>query len=513
MSFSAKALSRAGALALLAVLAIELFFHLAVFPGLHGDEAWMGLRALDFASGKPFSLHGMNNYTAAFFSEVVAGSFSLLQPGVFALRLPGAVFNFLAMAVLTAALWKRPPAAFIVLALFASSLLFLFYGRVAWEATAMQNLLLSIVFAAVLHVAERGRAGPGSLLVIFITSAAGVWNHIIFLTVAIALALATTFLVLLKAHESRVRLFLLAWSSLMLQLVLALAMRFVPDGPFVSHDLPALLAALLLIAATAYAYLRFEPKATAWVIAFAEPRAAKIEKYFRRVVLTVLVILLPLHITSFFGAVSGYVMMERVMSYVPSIPEAIGQHLRFAVLLAAVALLAWRQSKKADGDLARNLVLFWFVFFFPALALETVRLQSDRYFIIPQFLFFTSVGLWFEALPWRKTVVAAIGLGFVYMQAAFWLELERTENRTPLDYRYVLHTDTSRHFLRTAKLEQYVRTHGFCRVETGEYFIAQPMQFLLKTGPACTSPRAIHVEYCDSCRGPLPGYSLTPVKP
>src|SRR5882724_2651512 len=86
---SARTLSRLGALVLLGLIGIELVFRLALFPGLHGDEAWAGLRALDFGASR--TLHGMTDYTGSLFVHLIAAQFFVSGASVFNLRLPGAM--------------------------------------------------------------------------------------------------------------------------------------------------------------------------------------------------------------------------------------------------------------------------------------------------------------------------------------------------------------------------------------------------------------------------------------
>src|SRR5438132_1477176 len=82
--------------ALLVALACVLCWHLGSLPGLHGDEAWVGLRAADILAGaRP--IVGMNYYTGALHQYVVACCFLLFGAGTWTLRLPSVIGALLAL--------------------------------------------------------------------------------------------------------------------------------------------------------------------------------------------------------------------------------------------------------------------------------------------------------------------------------------------------------------------------------------------------------------------------------
>src|SRR6478672_9397638 len=84
-----------------AMVAAGLLVRLNSFPGLHGDEAWVGLRALEQQT------RGMYGYTGSLFPEIVSQVFSIIPASVGSLRLAGAILNGLALGLAALALWKR----------------------------------------------------------------------------------------------------------------------------------------------------------------------------------------------------------------------------------------------------------------------------------------------------------------------------------------------------------------------------------------------------------------------
>src|SRR5215472_3045281 len=111
-------LNQAPTLAILSLLFATCFFRIASFPGLHGDEAWSGLRALEIAQSGVSSVHGMTWYSGALFPSLVAAAFSLFGPSIFTLRLVGALLNWVALVIAAAAFWNRGRSSFYLTLLF-----------------------------------------------------------------------------------------------------------------------------------------------------------------------------------------------------------------------------------------------------------------------------------------------------------------------------------------------------------------------------------------------------------
>ena len=494
----------------------ELTVRLSLFPALHGDEAWLGLAAWNGSANN--TLHGMNSYTGSLFSRMVAAQFSLSGASVFSLRLPGAVCNGAAMILIAAILWRRGQAAFFALLLFASSLLFLFYSRVAWEVSALQNLLLALILAALDRLLSRARPATGWSFLFYAAFALGMWNHFIFLAAAISLTAASTFLLLRRPDETTARLFALTILNLALLGVMAGGLVLTPDGDFITHGLPALLIGLVLVMATSAAFARYEPRLSSRLALF--PR--RNEKLARRFGLSLgiiatagLLFCLPLDGVSFLGTLTGFILEARVTSYLPSFAEGLAQHAAVAILLASFVLVSWHLTQKGgEAPILPILLLFWTILFFPALRLETQH-APDRYFIIPQFLFFCALATAVEhlTLPWRRMVQAAMAFLFLFNQQFFWRSVAFPSERAPLNFHYGLYEDTSRHFMTLTPLRTYLSKQGNCAVQSPSYFIAQPLRFLAAVEPACRGVAAAHIDYCDSCRQPVQWFLIRPVPP
>jgi hypothetical protein len=506
-------ISAALAASIVCIVAVNLCREIEAFPGLHGDEAWIGLRAIEQQIQGMFTLHGMNRYTGSLFPQLAAFSFSMFSPDVGSLRLPGVALNVLALQLMTVALWRRGIAAVYFALLMGSSFLFLFYSRVAWEVDALQNVLLAAIFLAVTQLMRAGRSSPFPVLLFLLSFSIGCWNHAIFGTAALAFAAAANLIALKWPREDTARLALIGNLNLLLQAIL-LARYVVVDGPFAQQVLPALAAGLIVILSTTYAYLAAEVRlAAAAQRIFGHPRLAKLATPL--IILSVALSLAasPANDTTFFGTVSGVILLERVASYVPGSIELAALHARMAILLVIFAvplLAAWRSVRLEREPTLLPLLILWTIFAFPALRLAT-GLIADRYDIIPQFLFFCAVALAIGQYPirWRVPLQLMLLAGFIHAQVTLLGEIVRKQDRAPLVMvKYGAYGDTSWHFLRLDGLASYLKARQLCDVRSSNFFIDQPLKFLMSTGQPCHGKRVVQVEYCTACASPVPWFEL-----
>ena len=498
-----------------AMVAAGLLVRLNSFPGLHGDEAWVGLRALEQQTRGMFTLRGMNGYTGSLFPEIVSLVFSIIPASVGSLRLAGAILNGLALGLTALALWKRGAAALTFALAMGSSLLFLFYSRVAWEVNALQNLLLALVLLTLPHLLERGRSPHRWLFLLLLAFSLGCWSHAIFIAAALSFAAATLLVALKWPGESSARLLLIGQLNLLVQIVLC-GRHFVGDGAFVARALPAMLAGLGLIALATHAYVRVEGYLLPYTIkALTDRRVARLATVLLVGFVVLSLAASPIGDVSFFGTVSGMILLERVVSYLPGPIEMIALHLRMVLLLALFAAAALRslslRSKPSEPEqLLLPLFCLWTIAYFPALRLSIASV-ADRYYIIPQFLLFVSIALAIDGFraSWKMPAIALLLAGFVHAQVTMVREAFRDEDRPPFElFDYAGYTDTSRHFMRLDALTNELKSRAACRVESSSFFIVQPMRFLMAVGQPCTGNAEVRVEYCAACLAPVRGFEL-----
>ena len=496
-----------------AIMVAGLLVRLKSFPGLHGDEAWVGLRALEQQARGMFTLRGMNGYTGSLFPEIVSQVFSMVPASVGSLRLAGAILNGLALSLTILALWKRGAAALYFTLAMGSSLLFLFYSRVAWEVNALQNFLLALVLLALPHLLDQSRSSHRWLFLLLLAFSLGCWSHAIFVAAALSFAAATLLVAFKWPSESSARLLLIGQLNLLVQFVL-FARHFVGDGAFVTRALPAMLAGLALIALATHAYVRVEGDLLPHTIrALTDRRVARFASVLLAGFMALSLAASPIGDVSFFGTVSGVILLERVVSYLPGPIEMIALHLRMVLLLglfAAATLRSVRTKPSEPEQLLLPLFCLWTIAYFPALRLSIASV-ADRYYIIPQFLLFIAIALAVDSLRanWKMPVIALLFVGFIHAHVTMVREAFRDEDRPPFElFDYAGYTDTSRHFMRLDALTHELKSRAYCRVESSSFFIAQPMRFLMAVGQHCTGNGAVRVEYCAACLTPVRGFEL-----
>ena len=163
--------------------------HVGGFPGLHGDEAWLANYAANINTRGVFSPHEMNTYTGPVYGWLIAQTFKVLPANVTDLRLPGLLLNLLAAFLMAWHLGRVSgrTSALAWLALLCSSALFVLKSRVAWEAYALQPILLTCVVMSADRCLEKEQASFALALAFLAANFLGVLNHFIFLSVPISL--------------------------------------------------------------------------------------------------------------------------------------------------------------------------------------------------------------------------------------------------------------------------------------------------------------------------------------
>ncbi|MFO0980951.1 MAG: glycosyltransferase family 39 protein [Planctomycetota bacterium] len=178
-----------GAAALALVLLLP---YLETVPGLHGDEAWVGLRVRALSEGH-HTVYGMNAYTGSVHQYLLLPFMQLLGYRVAVLR-GFSVATSLISLLLYFSIVRRlfgARAAGIAALLLASLPFFTLYGRTATENFALNPVCA--LGACRLLLAARDRTGRRRVMLALAAGALlalATWSHIIFLPVPALLALA-----------------------------------------------------------------------------------------------------------------------------------------------------------------------------------------------------------------------------------------------------------------------------------------------------------------------------------
>jgi len=161
-------------------------FKMSDLPGLHGDEAWMGIKANSYLHGEKVHLLGMNTYTGILQSSVSALSFKIFGTSLYGLRVAGPLFNFLGLLILICGVKKKNFGILFLVTVLQSSLL-LISPRIAWEVNTFTLFFLSIAIVSILKIIESiERCNSSWTFVFLLVNILGTYNHVIFLCIPIS---------------------------------------------------------------------------------------------------------------------------------------------------------------------------------------------------------------------------------------------------------------------------------------------------------------------------------------
>lgn len=198
----------AAAVAIAVLGALSMLPYLADAPGLHSDEAWVGVRAWNIYQQGDASWFGTQRYTGPLHQLLVALSFRIFGPGIYSLRGVGVVANAIALGLyawVSGQLFGRRTAA-LACALLAVCPWFVVNSRSATEHGALGALLALGAVAALLQTRRPTRlkslfeadapARPADdqarrywAILAGLLLGLGSWNHLLFLSVPATLLL------------------------------------------------------------------------------------------------------------------------------------------------------------------------------------------------------------------------------------------------------------------------------------------------------------------------------------
>jgi len=165
-------------------------FKLSIIPGLHGDEAWVGLQALHFKRDHLDRLSGMNHYTGILQPYLSSVVFSLIGEGVFQLRVIGPIFNFLGLIIIILIFrsTRYYHATAIFLLITGQSVLLLISPRIAWEVNSFTLFFIALLLLSLYMIQVKNRFIVQNIgyFLFLITNIIGTYNHVIFSCISMA---------------------------------------------------------------------------------------------------------------------------------------------------------------------------------------------------------------------------------------------------------------------------------------------------------------------------------------
>jgi hypothetical protein len=487
---------------------------LASFPGLHGDEAWLGLNAAKMIREGTGTIHGMNTYTGVLYSGLVALFFQGMGINVFSLRVVGVIFNLIGLMMVAGSLHRYLDrrATLIVACLFLSSSSFLLFPRIAWEVCALQGFFLAIHFVILLRYLKTDRLEWETAYTFFLITFLGVFNHFIFIYESLGLTLATVLIAVRYYNRQALELLALSLLSLVTVMILYISKPSISEDAFQKYGFIFLVIILLFLGVITFVFEKMRKQSLS-ILRFILPH--------RKLLSWVIIIpvigfvffllwqLITIHSWSFFGTISGIIVIERLSSYLLNNYERSGLEIVWGALLLLFLIRGIQKIYQRTYQETMPITVFFFLYTLSCLLfISLVPGTSDRYYIIPLYLLLFS----FSPVVLEETIRTSdrsfwlglflvLGITISMTQSLLWKNILQTDNRVPVTVRYGNYQDLSHHFLKLDDLVQFLREKQICKVdEETNFFIKNPLEFLgIDRSFPCDPNKTVRIEYCETC--------------
>jgi hypothetical protein len=487
---------------------------LASFPGLHGDEAWLGLNAAKMIREGTGTIHGMNTYTGVLYSGLVALFFQGMGINVFSLRVVGVVFNLIGFMIVAGSLYRYPDRqdTLIITCLFLSSSSLLLFPRIAWEVCALQGFFLAIHFVILLRYLKTDRLEWGTAYTFFLVTFLGVFNHFIFIYESLGLTLATILIAMRYYNRQALELLALSLLSLLTVIILYVCKPLISENSFQKYGLIFLVISLLFLGVITFVFEKVREQSLSilrFILSYRKLLSWVISIPVIGIVFFLLWQLITIHSWSFFGTISGIVVIERLSSYLLNNYERSGLEIVWGVLLLLFVIRGIQKIyQKIDREKIPIAVFFFLYTLSCLLFISLAPGTADRYYIIPIYLLLFS----FSPVVMGETRRASdrsfclglflvLGITLGITQSLLWKNILQTENRVPITVRYGNYQDLSHHFLKLDDLVKFLREKQICKVhDETNFFIKNPLEFFgIDRSSSCDPSKTVRIEYCETC--------------
>jgi hypothetical protein len=466
-------------------------------PGLHGDEAWFGMKAFEYRFIGILQPYGMNFYTGILQAGLNALVFYFFDFGILQLRIIGIIFNGLALILLTTYLYIRvnPRVAAYTLLLFSQSLLYLVYPKVAWEVCSFTLIFLVLFLISINELNQKKRSILLWQAVLFISSALGSYNHILFSSLPMATFVG---LLLWKGFNGKsingslviTTLFINSINVILLFLYMkwGIALVWQKIG-FLSFAIPLvfIIAELLFLANISHSPIKcldtFSAKiGLRWICGSILLACALIFLYF--------------HGRELVQIFSQRILFIRFFSYDP--PSLLKNSLKFVGIILIIYLffqLLLNLIRQPKNPLTFVLITYLGIF-----CLYTTDF-SIRYFLIPFALIYIFLGyqLSLRSHLLNQAIIGFIIVGTLLAQGCLWY-LAVNPQRPIKAVQFSIgngRIETSAHFIPADPLIKYMLANQASNIITrDQFFIGNVVDFYKTFTPdLLNKPNAIEVNY------------------
>ena len=474
-------------------------------PGLHGDEAWVGIMAIKIGKEGFTYLKPMNNYTGTlqtFFSWL---SFEIFGSGVAQLRYVGILFNFINIIAVTYLLsvFNIKNLQFFFLLIVSQSTFFLVSPRIAWEVNSFTFCLISLQLIAIYRLQiDTGKAYQFWLVLFFAINILGTYNHIIFSCASIS---GWVGLLLWKMNQKSNRYdsyIFIGFSNLINLITIFLLMRYSIISNYI-------LSSVILLILIIYIEVVILSKANHYQL----PSGTKhnIRKPLLFLMIIGVSIFVYFHGFTLFQIIANYKILTHVFSYEPH-PLVLYIFIALATLYLVLFLkYVIKDFFNVEGSILPY-VIITYMCMINLYTLET----SFRYYLTLFFLISLYMSYKFSLsykYRWLITFLLFTNFSLVNysMINIFWF---REKMIKPVHFSLGIgKTETSAHFLPTSPVVNYLRANKTMNFSTlGEsFFIEKPIFFYYLTQPwEVSSKKTINISYDYTKYGT--GFSITGVK-
>jgi hypothetical protein len=483
---------------------------LGTMPGLHGDEAWFGLRAVAIAAGRDLSIHGMNGYTGSLFPYLVSISFGLFGRSVTSLRAVGVAANVASLAVaavVCAIVGERRRSALPLLVFASASMFVTSESRIAWEVAALNPLLAStLVLTCTLWLKREDglagtRLGVGAASLLFVSSV-GVFNHLIFVAFVFGLAAATLATATRYRTPGAAQLATMLALTLVSVALLAGVKLLAFRRGWTAPEALGVVSSLLVVEMAVLSRLFSRPSVVRALRERIDRSAGQLSWIVRAYFIAGGAVFAWTHLVAFVQSLSNEALARRLYSVSMPGPLLVASYVYAAMMLLLYATALARAeraiSQPTPGEYLLVLLPIGTAACLPALVMS----NSIRHYILIATALLFAVASSFARLrlPMRRVIGALLAsyagvlnafVGSILSEPAHYASV------VPVRFRLGRAVETSAHFLSLRDVVARLRKDEVDIVRTSDpFFIAKPVLFYEACAPWPKKPgTAVTIDY------------------
>jgi len=456
------------------------FLKLGELPGLHGDEAWFGLQAIDYSQNGIHSLCGMTNYTGILQSSLSWLTFNLWNYGVQQLRVGGVILNIIGLLILFYTFYsirELKGGLFFVL-LMAQSIFYCVYPKIAWEVTSFNLLFISILIHAALkiwcHDGDNKRFWAGVFLLVNIV---GSYNHILFSCLAIAGLTGTLLWGTVTKNSDLGKylpiLFLNVINVTLLHFLMVYCFGYIYIDNWTFFVLIAVVFTLITLESCFYQKLKFT--------ALTRLRSKYVRKLVPVMLLAGLTLFVMIHGVSFFLVMTNYTPLIRFFSFETPPAQKIIYCANAGVLCAILLFFLVKDFLKS------SLIPYLFVAYVGIFNVYTIN-PYDRYYLSLYVLIWFYLAYKLSRSTLLSSPVLISTLIVIIINTSIFTNIFTDLNRPlrPVEYSIGLDKkEKSGHFISVKPLVTVLRKNGISNIKylSQQYFIQTPIEFYRNCEP------------------------------